>query len=881
MGEVYRARDARLHRNVALKVLNAEVAGNVGRLARFEQEARAAAALNHPNILGIHDIGSDQGVTYIATELVIGETLAVGIRAGPVPLRRLLDIAVQVAAGLACAHTSGIVHRDLKPENVMVTKDGAVKILDFGLAKQTVGSAAASVTAMGYLTDVGTILGTINYMSPEQARGQPADHRSDQFSLGIVLYEMAAGRLPFDKASAAETLSAIIAEEPLPIDNRTPPPLRWTIDRCLAKDPNGRYESTHDLAAELRGLREHLSEPSLTRPPASGRPAHALRRKAAWCLAATVVGAAAVTGGMFFGARSRPPDQSDYRYTPFSFEAGGQGAPVWSPDGLAVAYAARPVLFGPMQIFVRYLNAASPLQLTHGKQSAFPVAWSPDNARVLVAVLREPFGISTVSTAGGDPELLTSLPDVWRDEQNVDSGRIAVSPDNKVVATMHADASGAESVWITSLADGRTIRYGPEPFASKDMIDAPMLRFSPDGRHLLLMLNGGHGDEAWLLDYPGGGTAGARRVFADSHGFGGTPEFSWMPDSRHIVMSYQPASDARVGLWLVDTETGSRRALTSGTAHTTGAAVSPEGTRLILTENRDEYDVVSVDLATGAAARLIATERSEQGPSWAAAAPALAYVTDRNGTHEIWLHEANTIDRPVVVAADFPAGTTEWLMGPALSPDSTRVVYARIEAGSAFCKLWMSGVAGGTPIRLTNDNSIEYPGSWSRDGAWFVYQRQGGGRIDLMKVKATGGQATPILVKADTKVESVPSWSPAGTWFVVGDRLISLDGQTEKRLGTRHSPSYVFSADGRSVYGIESNREHDLLFRIDVATNAETVVGDVGREFRPASDVSPEIRFSLAQDGKTFVYSSLRHKQNLWMLRGFAPRTGILARLGL
>src|SRR3954465_5770889 len=201
MGQVYRARDHRLQRDVALKVLHAEVASTVGRLARFEQEARAAAGLNHPNILGIHDIGTDQGVTYIATELVIGETLAAIIRAGPVPLRRLLDIAVQVAAGLACAHASGIVHRDVKPENVMVTKDGAVKILDFGLAKQTAAPAAASATGTGYQTDVGTILGTVNYMSPEQARGQPADHRSDQFSLGIVLYEMAARRLPFDKAS--------------------------------------------------------------------------------------------------------------------------------------------------------------------------------------------------------------------------------------------------------------------------------------------------------------------------------------------------------------------------------------------------------------------------------------------------------------------------------------------------------------------------------------------------------------------------------------------------------------------------------------------------------------------------------------------------------
>jgi Tol biopolymer transport system component len=313
----------------------------------------------------------------------------------------------------------------------------------------------------------------------------------------------------------------------------------------------------------------------------------------------------------------------------------------------------------------------------------------------------------------------------------------------------------------------------------------------------------------------------------------------------------------------------------------TGVAVSPTGTRLILSETRDNYDVVSVDLATGVAARLIATDRSEQQPSWAAAVPALAYVTDRNGSAEVWLHEPNKIDRPLVTAADFPAGTTEYLMAPAMSPDGSRVVYVRVETGSISSKLWMSGVAGGTPIRLTNDTltSGELSGSWSHDGAWFAYERDRVG-LDLMKVKATGGQSSPILVKADIKDETVPSWSPVDTWIVVRDRLISTDGRTEQRLGTRHSQSYVFSADGRFAYGIESDPERNLLFRIDVATNAETVVGDLGREFRPANDVSPAIRFSLAPDGKTFVYSTVRGKTNLWMLRGFAPRTGILARLG-
>src|SRR5262245_15077872 len=269
MGEVYRAGDARLGRDVAIKVLPQETAMDPGRRQRFEQEARAASALNHPNILTIYDIGSTDGTVYIAMELVEGKTLREIVATGePLATRRLLDVAVQTAEGLAKAHAAGIVHRDLKPENLMVSKDGFVKILDFGLAKLTEPlsqEASALPTAAPSPTRPGTVMGTAGYMSPEQASGQNVDFRSDQFTLGSIVYEMASGKRAFQRRTGAETLVAIIREEPAPLSQaapKAPAPVRWIVERCLAKDPEERYASTKDLARDLKSLRDHLSETS-------------------------------------------------------------------------------------------------------------------------------------------------------------------------------------------------------------------------------------------------------------------------------------------------------------------------------------------------------------------------------------------------------------------------------------------------------------------------------------------------------------------------------------------------------------------------------------------------------------------------------------------
>src|SRR5947199_802587 len=337
MGEVYRARDSRLGREVAVKVLPGELASDADRRKRFEQEARSASALSHPNIITIHDIGTSDSAFYIAMELVDGKTLREVLGGGLLPMRKLLDLAVQASDGLAKAHSAGIVHRDLKPENLMVSRDGLVKILDFGLAKPVIAESkgGSALMTLAEETRPGTVLGTVGYMSPEQASGRAMDFRSDQFSFGSILYEMTTGRRAFERNTSAETLTAIIREEPAPpeqVNAAVPVPLRWILERCLAKDPEERYASTRDLARDLRSLRDHLSEASVS---GSGEvvPIRPAPRKRALSRAGltALLASAAVAAGMLLErrvARSSPPS-----YQQITFGSGTIRSGRFAPDG--------------------------------------------------------------------------------------------------------------------------------------------------------------------------------------------------------------------------------------------------------------------------------------------------------------------------------------------------------------------------------------------------------------------------------------------------------------------------------------------------------------------------------------------------------------------
>jgi predicted Ser/Thr protein kinase len=476
MGEVYRARDSKLGREIAIKVLPDETASDPGRRQRFEQEARSASALNHPNILTIYDIGTTDGTVYIAMELVDGKTLRELVASGePLPTRRLLDVATQTADGLAKAHAAGIVHRDLKPENLMVSKDGFVKILDFGLAKliePSVSSEQSALpTAVASPTQPGTVMGTVGYMSPEQASGQSVDFRSDQFTLGSIVYEMATGKRAFQRKTGAETLVAIIREEPEPLSQaapRAPAPVRWIVERCLAKDPEERYASTKDLARDLKGLRDHLSETSVSGGIEPAEPARARRR--GWLLPAAVtfflgggIAALAILGLDLF----QPPP---LQFQKITFRRGAIGGARFAQDGKTVVYGAS-WDGAPMEIFST--NPESPESKSLGLPPANLLAASSTGELAISLGWHPVVGwestgtLARVPLAGGAPrEVLERAADA---DWSPDGKNLAVVNQTEArsrleypIGTVLAETSG----WMSHVRispDGKTVAFYDHP----------------------------------------------------------------------------------------------------------------------------------------------------------------------------------------------------------------------------------------------------------------------------------------------------------------------------------------------------------------------------------------------------------------------------------
>jgi Tol biopolymer transport system component len=333
---------------------------------------------------------------------------------------------------------------------------------------------------------------------------------------------------------------------------------------------------------------------------------------------------------------------------------------------------------------------------------------------------------------------------------------------------------------------------------------------------------------------------------------------------------------------MLDTQSGERYPITNGTGNAIAPAISPDGDKLVFRQSDGNRDVVSIDLETGTPNVFLSTDRNEEMPAWALNEPALAYVSDRNGAQEIWFRRTGVADKPIVSSRDFPGTTTLLLMTPALSPLGERVSYSRTETNSA--RLWISAVAGGSPIRATAHSASavesEFGGAWSPDGAWLAYLLARGLTYDLLKVRSTG-EAEPVLIKAGLdEAIPLPDWSPTGEWIACGTLLISPDGKNERSLGTRHSPHYVFSKDGKLLYGVRTENGRATLFSVDVATGAERPIG-TSHTFRPESNLIPSIRLSRAPDGKSVVYSGGDVRGSLWLLEGFMARQDLLTRLGL
>ena len=459
MGEVYRARDTRIGRDVAVKVLPASLARDSDRMARFEQEARAAGMLNHPNLLVLHDIGTYEGAPFLVTELLDGQTLSDLLQAGPLRERLAVDVAAQAARGLAAAHEKGVVHRDLKPGNLFITTDGRVKILDFGLAKLR-GSAASDemetvARSAAPVTEAGAVLGTVGYMSPEQVRGEEVDHRSDLFSLGIVLYEMLSGQRPFQAATAAETMTAILRQDPkeLPaVDADLTPALDRLVRHCLEKMPEQRYQAAGDLAFELEGRSWHtMSGVAAVVDDTRGRPS------ATWKTAALVATILLSAAAAFLAGR-------------------------WlAPDGKTIVYSAA-WEDRPAELFQTRTDSSGSRALELKGADVLSISSRGEMA----VLLKEDFlgttvGLGTlarVPLAGGAPR------EVLRDVRYADW-----APDGENLAVLRVDADGSRLEYPI----GNVLRRGGLRY----------LRVSPDGEHVAFIRGFQGRGAVWVVDRNG------------------------------------------------------------------------------------------------------------------------------------------------------------------------------------------------------------------------------------------------------------------------------------------------------------------------------------------------------------------------------------------
>jgi len=856
MGEVYKARDTRLDRIVAVKTSREAFS------ERFEREARAIAALNHPNICQLYDVGPD----YLVMEFIDGRPVA------PVDSpRKALDIAVQIADGLAAAHAAGIVHRDLKPDNILIARDGRVRILDFGLAKQAAVAAApdrpADATRTVALTDAGTTIGTIAYMSPEQARGEAAlTPQSDQFSFGLVLYEMLTGKRAFQRGSTPETMTAIIREEFEPLPPATPAPLRWIVDRLLAKEPADRYDSTRDLFRELRQVREHLSQNSSSiAVPAAESIAAPVRSKPrpVWRAVAVPFGAALIVFALiaFAVAAVRPvAGPEKLRFTPMEVVWEHPTGAVWSPDGKAFAYAAGSTPH--RRVFVRYLESATATPVTPDAEDWYVAGWSPDSRHVIVRGKNPKggsprFALYSASVVGGEPELMMPIDSVYP----------RISPDGTALAGVVFD--GKLGVMTASPVGSPLKKYEPAPFATADFSNSPLAQFSPDNRSIMLVSDVTGGRQVWLLPYPPG-TGQPKRILETLPNTGFTPRWSWFPGGANAVMAL--VTDRGFNLWLVGMHSGLKRQITANITaqNDTQPALSPAGDKLLFVREVFDNMIVSASLSDGAVERVISSEVQTGMPAWALNKDEMVFESKRGGSSAIWMRSEGK-ERPIVSTDNFPAGSTAAFSTSALSPAGDRIEYTRTDKDQRFAN-WISSLGGGPPVRLTNAHDVvERGGSWSPDGSRIVYWQYAGGRTTLMIAK-TSGEAAPTLLR-EVNSANLPDWSRDGQWIAYVDRtgpiVISPDGQTTRSFEAPDTAQVTFSRDSKQLYGIRVGTTRCILFSMDIASKQMKTIGEFARDFAPGSYSNPGIRLSLSPDGKSILFPAQRSATGLWMIEGY------------
>ena len=838
MGEVYRARDPRLGREVALKVLPEEVSKISDRLARFEQEARAASALNHPNIVTIYEIGDSAGSPFIAMELVDGRTLREIVAEGALPLRRILSIGAQAADGLARAHAAGIVHRDLKPENLMVTRDGFVKILDFGLSKlvaPTSGDFSAMPTLARPETHPGTLLGTVAYMSPEQASGRELDFRSDQFSLGSILYEMASGRKAFQNASAAETMSAIIREEPEPlsaVNPKLPQHLRWIIERCLAKDPEERYASTRDLARDLAGLRDHVSEAtsgieiapgSISAPRRGRRQAIA----AAALVALGLVGAAVLWRVLPARSASSPP-----RFQQVTFRRGAINNARFSPDGQTVFYGAQ---------------WSGEKQRLYGVRPGSPESWAVDMGGGSWDILGvSPSGDLAVRTDAR--EMLARVPIAGGIPRDVVAGVPYASadwaPDGKSLAI------------VRQAGDRNRLEYpiGTVLLESTDGLALP--RISARGDRISYARGIGWEVTLNVMELPGKQT---RKISGGWSDVSGVP--CWSPDGREIWFAGQRPGEGHA-IHAVDLS-GKVRLVTRAPGQLELYDISRDG-RLLAAQHTNIWVLMGrmagedrdrdlswldmsrpVDLSTDGKTLLIYESGEGAGPS-----PAV-YLRKTDGSAAVRLGEG----RPM-----------------ALSPDGS-LVLASLEPPGAVPHLILLPTGSGEARTLPNDRFAGFgTAQWLPDGRSFVFfAEEKGHLVRLYRMDVQSGKVQPISPEGfNPQFSGSRSLSPDGRSIIGSSAgkasILPIDGGDPRPIaGLNPGDRPIgWTADGRLLYVVRYGESPLKVWLVDPVSAQRRLF----KEVVSAEPTESIPRFLITPDGQSYVYGFTRTFSNLYVIEG-------------
>ena len=757
MGEVYRARDPKIGRDVAIKVLPSDFASNGERVDRLEREAQAAGSLNHPNILGIHDVDSQNGTYFVVSELLVGTELREMLDVGPIPLRKTIDYAQQIVSGLAAAHERGITHRDLKPENLFITKDDRVKILDFGLAKlregptNTYGSEDATKKA---LTDPGVVMGTVGYMSPEQVKGLPTDQRSDIFSFGVILYEMLTGRRAFGGDSVVETMHSILKDDVPDLDEsgpRVPAAVEKVMRRCLEKNPDHRFHSAHDLGFALDAVASPTSSTSSGLTSAS-RSLSAVSEtgptnwhgRAAWAAAALFLISTLALGYLYY-RRDEPHSQTMRFAIPPPEKNNFDSGFALSPDGRSMVYVARSSS-GDTALWLRPLTSVDARQLPGTEGATFPF-WSPDSRTIGFFAGGK---LRKIDAAGGPPQSLADATSDPRGGTWTPDGTIIFAP-NTLSPLMRIPASGGAVSEVTKLNTdiGQTSHRWPT-----------ML---PDGKHFLYFGRGGQvekqGIYAVSIDNPEPTFLVPSPVSGGYTEAGGSGYLLFVREGTLMMQSFDAGNLALSGETIPLVE--NILSFPGEIGPTAYTAFSAAGGNLVYRTGDEQTTRLTWHDRDGKALEAINEVSGYHEPSLSKDGTKVLYGrNDEEGPQDIFLHD---LSRGNTTRLTFDSVSDSTAL---LSPDETQIVYySNRSANQGIYRKSSSGAGNDEPVWI--DQMGAFPDSWSRDGKYIICDKNGGPRtkVDLWVLPMTGGEQ-PFPYIATEFEEAHAQFSPDGRWVV-------------------------------------------------------------------------------------------------------------------